>query len=77
MMKDVHLIEAALATGMRVVALDEIVRACFRATSASVPRLRSVCWMNPDIPEEDPLGWLQAGAPADDFRMIGHDALEE
>jgi hypothetical protein len=77
MLKDVHLIEAALASGMRVAALDEIVRACFRSASASVSRLWSVCWINPDIPEEEPLEWLQAGAPIDTFRTLGHDLPEE
>jgi hypothetical protein len=72
MLKDVHLIEAARATGMRVVALDEVVRECFRKAAVSVPPLRKVCWVNPDRQTEAPLPWLQAGAPADDFRMLGH-----
>jgi hypothetical protein len=27
--------------------------------------------VNPDKPEENPIEWLQAGAPAEDFRMLG------
>ena len=37
MLKDIHLIEAALKGGMRVAALDETVRGYFRSASASVP----------------------------------------
>ena len=75
--KDVHLIEAAFAAGLRVAALDEAVRACFRLACVSVPRLRSVCWINPANPQENPLGWLQTGAPLDGFRLLGYDAGEE
>jgi hypothetical protein len=77
MQKDVHLVEAALAGSMRVASLDETVRAYFRAAAISVLRLRSVCWVNPDISDEDALAWLKAGAPADDFRTLGHDLGEE
>jgi hypothetical protein len=41
--------------------------------------LNRITWMRRKLesPIEDPLGWLQAGAPADDFRMLGYDATEE
>ncbi len=76
MLKDAHLIEAALAQGMRIAALDETVRQHFRVVAGSVRVLRKICWINPDVPDEDPLGWLQAGAPAEQLRMLGHDVTE-
>ncbi|MGC8640987.1 MAG: hypothetical protein ACP5XB_14065 [Isosphaeraceae bacterium] len=72
MLKDVHLIEAALRGGMRVAALDETARGYFRSASASVPSLRSICWINPTAPKEEPLPWLESGAYPDDFRRLGH-----
>jgi hypothetical protein len=77
MLKDSHLIEAALLSEMRIVALDEIVRGHFRAAAASIGRLKEVCWVNPDKPDETPVDWLQAGAPADNFRKLGHGSTEE
>ena len=74
MLKDVHLIEAALSKGMRVAALDETVRGCFRSLSGPVSSLRSICWINPDSPEEEPLEWLQSGAPHEAIRTLGHAA---
>jgi hypothetical protein len=72
MLKDVHLIEAARAAGLRVVARDEAVRALFRTAALSVVPLRNICWINPDIPDEDSEVWLRKGAPADAFRKLGY-----
>jgi hypothetical protein len=77
MLKDVHLIEAALAAELRVVALDETVRNLFREFAPVAARLRRICWVNPGNENELPLDWLQAGAPADPFRRLDHVALEE
>jgi hypothetical protein len=77
MLKDAHLIEAARERGMRVVALDETVRAYFREVAASVSALRKVCWINPVNQDETPLAWLQTGAPAGDNRKLGHVAAED
>lgn len=75
--KDAHLVEAALTQGMRVVALDETVRNLFRTAAASGGDLRQVCWVNPDREDDDSLEWIQAGAVAEDSRMLGHSAAEE
>ncbi len=76
MLKDAHLIEAARATGRRVVSLDNV-REHFREVARSVSRLRHVCWVNPDYLDENPLEWLRAGAPADGFRKLCHIPAEE
>ncbi len=77
MLKDAHLIEAASIQGKRIAALDEIVRELFRRSADLAPQLRDICWVNPNRPIEDSLGWLSDGAPADPFRMLGHDPSEE
>jgi hypothetical protein len=77
MLKDVHLIEAARAAELRVVALDEVVRKLFRDAAPSVALLRAICWVNPDKAEETPLEWLLAGAPAESFRRLDHSSSEE
>src|SRR5260370_2438993 len=70
MHKDAHLIEAARAQGMRVASLDHAVREHFRKVAASVRLLRKVCWINPNIPAEEPIQCLEAGTPADEIRML-------
>ncbi len=72
MLKDAHLIEAARAQGMRVIALDDTVRRHFQEVAGSVAPVRDVCWVNPVSQAEEPLRWLQAGATANGFRKLGY-----
>jgi hypothetical protein len=73
MCKDIFLLEAALATDRCVASLDEnTARKPFSRAAKTIPKLREIVWVNPDKPEENPIEWLQAGAPAEDFRMLGH-----
>jgi hypothetical protein len=73
MTKDILLLEAALKTDRRIASLDEnTARKYYTQAARTIPKLREIVWVNPDKPEETPIGWLQAGAPADDFRMLGY-----
>lgn len=71
MLKDFHLIEAALATDHTVIALDEIVRALFGMACQTMGQMKSVVWVNPDKPEEQPFAWLEAGAEPEKHRQLG------
>jgi hypothetical protein len=70
MLKDVHLIEAALATDLRIASLDDTVREHFRRLAASHEPLRRVIWANPTIEVEQVIEWLEAGAPAQRSRQL-------
>jgi hypothetical protein len=70
MLKDAHLIEAARATGMRIIALDDAARRYFQKAAPAVSQLATVCWVNPDQGHEGPLEWLEAGAPIESVRML-------
>lgn len=72
LLKDFHLIEAAIANDRTVVSLDEIVRKLFRAAARSVEAIRKVVWVNPVEPAEDAVVWLKGGAKAEAVRMLGH-----
>ena len=78
MLKDVHLIEAALATDSTVIALDEIVRALFGAACQTIGQMKSIVWINPDKPEEQILLWLENGAEPEKSRQLGfqQDAVQ-
>ena len=71
MQADCHLIDAALASGQRVVSRDETVRKLFDEAAVSVGELRSVVWVNPVRAEDTPLEWLEEGAPNDASRRLG------
>ena len=73
MMKDICLLEAALETDRRIVSLDEnTARKYFTQAAQSIPKLQEIVWVNPDKPDENPIEWLEADAPADEFRMLGY-----
>lgn len=71
LLKDCHLIEAACSTEMRITSLDEKARNHFRNTTETVQLLRAVCWVNPDVPLEEAIQWLENNAPLDRHRLLG------
>lgn len=77
MLKDCHLIEAALATDRVVVSLDQIARDLFDGTADRVSELRCVAWVNPDDLEEDAIRWLETGAQPEKHRQLGHKRQEK
>ncbi len=62
MIKDSHLIEAALATDQTVVSLDERARNHFATVSSSIEQVQQIVWVNPTIESENAVSWLQGGA---------------
>ena len=69
---DLLLVEAALATDRTVASLDESVRALFRRATDQVGELRTIVWVNPELEDEEPIPWLERGAPAEPERMLGY-----
>jgi hypothetical protein len=61
-MKDVPLIEAALATDHVVVSCDGTARNSFHHLLTRVPELGSVAWVNPTHDPDGILRWLEEGA---------------
>jgi hypothetical protein len=72
MLKDVLLLEAALATDETIASMNDIDRKRFAVITQHIIEIQAIIWVNPDIPDEKCLEWLEAGAPADDFRMLGY-----
>lgn len=70
--KDLHLIEAARATDDTVSSLDRRVRVLLREAARVIEELRAIVWVNPELEEEEPILWLQSGAPAERQRMLGY-----
>ena len=70
MRKDFHLLEAARKTDQTIISLDEKVRRCFAHATQRVGEIRHIVWVNPVFTEEEPLIWLQNGAPPEDCRQL-------
>lgn len=70
MLKDAHLIEAALATDRRIVSLDEAVRGHCRRLAATFDILQRVVWANPVLEDEQVTEWIHTGARADRSRLL-------
>lgn len=69
--KDLHLIEAALATDRLVASRDEHAREAFRHASAVVRELKGIVWVNPTRTVDAPVDWLRSGARAEAHRQFG------
>jgi hypothetical protein len=61
--RDVHLVEAALATGLTVISRDDAVRRLLSGISGTVGLLKKIVWVNPVSQATDVLAWLAQGAP--------------
>jgi hypothetical protein len=73
-LKDLHLIEAALAVDQAVLSMDESVRAALTDIVPHVPGLKDIVWVNPAKVEDDALAWLKAGARRNRARSLGAQA---
>lgn len=68
--KDFHLLGAALETDQSIISLDETIRGLFKQASQHVGEIRNIIWVNPDRLEEQPIIWLQNGAPPEAHRWL-------
>jgi len=59
--KDIHLVESAVASDGRVLSRDRKARGHFRTCCGTVPELHDILWANPK--DKDTLQWLRDGAP--------------
>ncbi len=70
--KDAHLVEAAIQTGNREASLDETVRSYLHVCARAHADLKRIVWVNPNKDDEQASAWIQAGAPLDRHRKLGH-----
>ena len=71
-LKDIHLIEAALATDRAVASLDDNARELFRNITEKVGKLKPVVWVNPSNEPGDVIAWLKKGAKFEKRRSLGY-----
>ena len=76
MLKDCHLLEAALATDRIIASLERVARGRFRRAAPLVREIREIVWVDPEREEEAAIIWLRRGAPAEKHRMLGYRGEE-
>lgn len=77
--KDIRLLEAALASDKIVISLDEnTARKFFNIAAQTVTALQTITWVNPDrIKQETPITWLENGANLEKSRLLGCNLREK
>ncbi len=70
-LKDVHLVEAALATDHAILSLDRTARVCFRQAAKAVGILKPLVWLDPSSPDHQTVEWLEQGAVSGSKRTLG------
>ena len=74
MLKDLHLLQAAMATDGIVVSRDDNARVLFRNAAGEVRAIRGIVWVNP-VGEADPRLWLANGAEPDLERTLSGSGM--
>ncbi len=72
MNKDIHLLEAALATDKIVASKEVEAHDLFEDVCSRVGEIRDVMWVNPVVEEESCIVWLKQGAPVELERQLGY-----
>ena len=71
MLKDCHLLEAALASEQRIISKDEAAYFHFYQASATISQLRLIMWASPMRVADSCVDWLVTGAKPETKRKIG------
>ena len=70
MTKDAHVLAAAIRTDQRILSLDEKIRNHLAGKLRVHDDVMALAWVNPTIPDEDAIGWLNEGAPLNARRTL-------
>lgn len=70
LLKDIRLVEAAMAADQTIVSLDETVRQLLTVAAQQVGELHQIIWVNPGHPQENPINWLKTGAQNEPTRRL-------
>ena len=70
MLKDVHLVEAAMATDGLVLSMDDKMYRRLNRHYTAIGLNKNVAWMNPEAPNEACCRWLERGALISEARCL-------
>ena len=71
MRRDFHLLEAARISDQTIISLEKKARRHFAYAAQHVGEIQDIVWVNPErTEEEEPIVWLQNGAPPEECRKL-------
>lgn len=71
-LKDCHLVDAALASDNIIVSRDEIIKNRLVKYLCHMDEIKRIVWVNPGSTDaEQPIAWLKEGAKTDESRRLG------
>ncbi len=73
LLKDVYLLESALATDSIVISLETRATRYYRPLTEPLPQIGAVAWVHPLEPADDCRKWLEEGAPEEQKRKLGYE----
>lgn len=76
MLKDVHLVEAAMATDGLVLSMDDKMYRRLNRHYTAIGLNKNVAWMNPEAPGEVCCRWLERGALISEARCLSPESEE-
>ncbi|WP_138755789.1 hypothetical protein [Paenibacillus sinopodophylli] len=71
-LKDVHLVEAAIQTDEIIISCDNKMRVLLYNLTSKCGDLKNIVWVNPVNPYESASEWIQNGCPKDQERKLLH-----
>jgi len=71
-LKDIHLIEAAIITDKIIASIDDRARDHFKIISPGFGELRLIYRINPANTDEDVVSWLESGLEPDTNRLLSN-----
>ena len=71
-LKDAHLVQAAIQTDQRISSLDDKARNHFANLVAAIQPLGSILWVNPTHEVEGAISWLANGLPDEVWRRLSN-----
>lgn len=69
-LKDTHLLEAAITTDRRIVSLETNSFGHLRSIAGEIKEIAQLTLVNPDDSAQEPIAWLEDGAPISDLHRI-------
>jgi len=73
MIKDCHLIDAAMATDKQIISLDDTARGLFAGVAEDFPSIGDVLWINP-VERIERVGlWLEGSNKCEEWRLLQTD----
>ena len=71
LLKDIHLIEAALRSDSIIISCDQRMQKLINEAAQTTTAIRSICWSDPCQELDEAVNWVASGASIETTRRFG------